>query len=205
MLDNNWIVLRRSRKNTVLPEISLQVWKMLFRTFALISVLGSVLPAEAVDDCGEKLHSATYYDDISLYSIIAAFVLIMGAILIDKTIARVALLGAAIVPLGLWVNIHYLIDFDQTNRTHYSYNAAAENTLANIAEAQDRYKSEHDTFLTDLSKLDSHTAGSHGIDPCVRIIRIEAGWNHWYAEAQHVSSPDRVIWDSKKGSTLIKG
>ncbi|NIQ04151.1 MAG: hypothetical protein GWM98_30505, partial [Nitrospinaceae bacterium] len=77
--------------------------------------------------------------------------------------------------------------------------------LANIAEAQDRYKSEHDQYLSDLDKLYSHMAGSHGIDPCVRILKIEADWNHWSAVAKHVSSPEKITWDSQTGSSLKKG
>ncbi len=101
--------------------------------------------------------------------------------------------------------IHFFIDFPKIQKTIFNYNAAAEATLANIAEAQDRYKSEHETFLNNLAELKSHTAGAHGMDKCVRILKIQAGFNHWSAEARHVSSPDKVIWDSRTGSSLKKG
>ena len=41
-----------------------------------------------------------------------------------------------------------------------------------------------------LNQLYSHTAGAHGVDACVKIIKIEVGWNYWCAEARHMSSPD---------------
>ena len=106
---------------------------------------------------------------------------------------------------ALWLYIHFFIDFTQIKKNVYAYNALAEGTLANIAEAQDRYKSEQDIFLKDLQKLYSHTAGSQGINPCVRILKINAGFNHWMAEAKHISSPDTIRWDSKSGSSLKKG
>ena len=99
----------------------------------------------------------------------------------------------------------FFVDYDKVKRLTFTYNTAAEATLANIAEAQDRYKSEHDTFLDDLNKLHSHTAGAGGMNECVKIVSIEAEWNHWSASAQHVSSPEKVTWDSRSGSSLKKG
>ena len=98
-----------------------------------------------------------------------------------------------------------MIDFTELKKNVYAYNALAEGTLANIAEAQDRYKSEQDIYLKDLQKLYSHTAGSQGINPCVRILKINADFKHWVAEAKHVSSPDTIRWDSNSGSSLKKG
>ena len=66
-------------------------------------------------------------------------------------------------------------------------------------------KSEQDTFIKDLDQLYSHMAGSHGIDECVKILKIEAKWDYWIAHAKHISSPDKVIWDSRTGSSLKKG
>jgi len=97
------------------------------------------------------------------------------------------------------------VDFERAKKLSFAYDTVAENTLANIAEAQDRYKSEQDTFIKDLDQLYSHMAGSHGIDECVKILKIEAKWDHWTAQAKHVSSPDKVIWDSRTGSSLKKG
>ncbi len=131
--------------------------------------------------------------------------MILPGIFLDHKKIKAGLFVAAVLPIGFWFYIHYFVDFDRIKRVIFTYNAAAENALANIAEAQDRYKSEQDTFLTDLNKLYSHTAGAHGVDPCVKITKIEASWNYWYAEARHMSSPDKVIWDSKKGSSLKKG
>jgi hypothetical protein len=56
-----------------------------------------------------------------------------------------------------------------------------------------------------LQDLYSHVAGSHGINPCVRILKINAGFSQWVAEAKHVSSPDTIKWDSSSGSSLKKG
>jgi hypothetical protein len=98
-----------------------------------------------------------------------------------------------------------MVDFTDLKKNVFAYNALAEGTLANIAEAQDRYKSEQGVFLKDLQELYSHIAGSHGINPCVRILKINAGFSQWIAEAKHVSSPDTIKWDSSSGSSLKKG
>ena len=98
-----------------------------------------------------------------------------------------------------------MINFTELKKKVYAYNALAEGTLANIAEAQDRYKSEQDIFLNDLQQLYSHTAGAQGINPCVKILNIEADFKHWTAEAKHISSPDTILWDSNSGSSLKKG
>jgi hypothetical protein len=155
--------------------------------------------------CGESIHPEKFYERSSLVALAAGFALLLLGILVDKNALKAGLLGLAVLPFAAWVYIHFFIDYAGLKRLAFTYNAQAENTLANIAEAQDRYKSEHDTFLTDLEKLRSHTAGAHGTDPCVKILKIEAEWNHWYAEAQHVSSPDKVRWDSRSGSSLKKG
>lgn len=164
------------------------------------------LPADpSSGDCGEKVRSAKYFSNVSLYSLIGAFVLIFAGIFIDKKGLKLGVWALSVIPFILWVYINYFIDYERMKRLEFTYNAAAENTLANIAEAQDRYKSEQDTFLKDLDKLYSHMAGSHGIDECVEILKIDAEWNHWSAQAKHVSSPDKIIWDSRTGSSLKKG
>ena len=97
------------------------------------------------------------------------------------------------------------IRYKELKKNVFAYNALAEGTLANIAEAQDRNKSEQGVFLKDLQELYSHVAGSQGINPCVRILKINAGFSQWIAEAKHVSSPDTIKWDSSSGSSLKKG
>ena len=87
----------------------------------------------------------------------------------------------------------------------FSYNAMAEATLANIAEAQDRYKSEQGTYINDLRKLYSHIGGAGGMNECVKILSVKAGFDYWRAEAAHLSSPETVIWDSRAGTSLKKG
>jgi len=156
-------------------------------------------------ECGEKVQPAEYFSNASLYSLIAAFGLVFAGIFIDKKVLKLGVWALSVIPFIFWIYINYFVDYERIKRLAFTYDAIAENTLANIAEAQDRYKSEQDTFIKDLGQLYSHMAGSHGIDECVEILKIEAEWNHWSAQARHVSSPDIVIWDSRTGSSLKKG
>jgi hypothetical protein len=155
--------------------------------------------------CGEIVRPAKYYTDASLYSLIAGFILVFGGIFSDKKALKFGVWGLAVFPFAFWVYINFFVDFQHSQKISFAYDTVAENTLANIAEAQDRYKSEQDTFIKDLDQLYSHMAGSHGIDECVKILKIEAKWDYWIAHAKHVSSPDKVIWDSRTGSSLKKG
>lgn len=161
--------------------------------------------AAGAANCGEVIHPLSYYETVSLYALAAGSALVILGILADKKVLKMASLGLAVLPLVVWVYVQFFIDFSQIKRSVFAYNALAEGALANIAEAQDRYKSEQGVFLKDLQKLYSHTAGSHGINPCVRILKVDAGFNRWVAEAKHVSSPDTVLWDSNSGSSLKKG
>ena len=161
--------------------------------------------ASGATDCGDTVRPLTYYENISLYALLAGFALVILGILVDKKNAKMAVFGFALLPIVVWVYVQFFIDFSQIKRSVFAYNALTEGTLANIAEAQDRYKSEQGVFIKDLEKLYSHMAGSHGINPCVRILKIRAGWDHWAAEAKHVSSPNTVLWSSKSGSSLKKG
>jgi len=43
------------------------------------------------------------------------------------------------------------------------------------------------------------------MNECVKILNVQAGFDHWRAEAGHVASPDTVIWDSRAGTSLKKG
>ncbi len=164
-----------------------------------------LLSADSGEPCGEKIRPAKFYTDASLYSLIAGFILVFGGIFADKKALKLGVWVIAVFPLAFWAYINYFIDFERTQKISFAYDTVAENTLANIAEAQDRFKSEQDTFIKDLDQLYSHMAGSHGIDECVKILKIEAKWDFWIAHAKHVSSPDKVIWDSRTGSSLKKG
>lgn len=157
------------------------------------------------NECGEVIKPISFYKDTSLYSLIAMFGLLFSGILFDKKTIKNVSFSLAFIPFILWGYIHFVVDFAELKKNVFAYNALAEGTLANIAEAQDRYKSEQDIFLKDLQQLHSHTAGSHGINPCVRILSINANYNHWVAEAKHISSPNTIKWDSKTGSSLKKG
>ena len=172
---------------------------------AIGTMITAITGAPDRSACGDKILPEDYYEQGSLITLIACFALIIIGILIDKKFVKLACFSLAILPFASWLYIHFFIDFAGIKKQRFSYNAQAENTLANIAEAQDRYKSEHDTFVKDLNKLYSHMAGSHGTNECVKIIKIEAEWNSWRAEARHISSPDKITWDSRRGSSLKKG
>lgn len=164
-----------------------------------------ILSADSENPCGEKIWPAKYYSDASLYSLIAGFILVFGGIFADKKPLKLGVWALAVLPFAFWAYINYFVDFQRTQKLSFAYDTVAENTLANIAEAQDRYKSEQDTFINDLGQLYSHMAGSHGIDECVKILKIDAKWDYWIAHAKHVSSPNKVTWDSRTGSSLKKG
>jgi len=175
---------------------------------SLLNILISFLVCPTISiasECGEAIKPLSYYDNISLYSLIAGFGLIFVGILSDAKILKKTSFACAFLPFALWSYVHFMMDFTELKKNVFAYNALAEGTLANIAEAQDRYKSEQDIFLKDLQKLYSHTAGSQGINPCVRILKINANFKHWTAEAKHISSPDTIRWDSNSGSSLKKG
>jgi len=155
--------------------------------------------------CGEEILALKLYEDISFYSLIAGFVLIFAAIFLEKKKVKLSLGVAAVLPLLAWGYVNFLVDYDKIRKTIFNYNVQAEATLANIAEAQERYQSEQGDFITDLKVLESHLAGAHGMDECVKIVELNASFQHWSAVAQHYSSPDTVRWDSTSGSSLKKG
>ena len=115
------------------------------------------------------------------------------------------LFAFSVLPFTAWLYVHFFVDFNQIKRTVFNYNLLAENTLANIAEGQERYKSEHNAYLKDLEQLHSHIAGSHGVDPCIEVLTIKTYHDHWTGIAKHVSSPNKISWDSRGGSSLKKG
>ena len=156
-------------------------------------------------ECGEVLKPLSYYNNVSLYSLIAGFGLVFIGILSDVKLIRNISFISAFLPFALWGYIHFIIDFTELKNDIYRYNDLVEGALNNIAEAQDRYKSEQDEFIKDLQQLYSHIAGSQGINPCVRILKINAGFDRWSAEAKHLSSPDILQWDSNLGISLKKG
>jgi len=156
-------------------------------------------------DCGDSIKPLSYFVEVSRYSLFLCFGLFIIGIIIDKKPWKVTALSMSILPLAVWGYVQFMVDFNDLKKNVFAYNALAEATLANIAEAQDRYKSEQGVFLKDLQDLYSHVAGSHGINPCVRILKINAGFSQWVAEAKHVSSPDTIKWDSSSGSSLKKG
>jgi len=176
------------------------------KTLLKIGLAGLVLSPTLVQaSCGEKIIRLSLYEDISLYSLIAGFVLVFAAIFLEKKKVKLGLGVAAVLPFLAWGYVNFLVDYTKIQKTIFNYNVQAEATLANIAEAQERYQSEQGNFITDLKVLESHLAGAHGMDECVRIVELNASFGHWSAVAQHYSSPDTVRWDSTSGSSLKKG
>ena len=171
-------------------------------SFLTIFMFSGIIGAS---DCGDPIKPLSYFDEVSRYSLLICFGLFVIGILIDKKPWKVIALSLSILPLAVWGYVQFMVDFTDLKKNVFAYNALAEGTLANIAEAQDRYKSEQGVFLKDLQELYSHVAGSHGINPCVRILKINAGFSQWIAEAKHLSSPDTIKWDSSSGSSLKKG
>ena len=156
-------------------------------------------------DCGEKIPDLIIYEQVSQYSIWIALSLVIGGILVEqKTIKRI-LMVIAVLPLAAWGYVQFMVDYTSLKKEIFAYNVLAEATLANIAEAQDRYKSEQGTYIGDLRKIYSHIGGAGGMNECVKILNMTAGFEHWRAEATHLSSPDSVIWDSRAGTSLKKG
>ena len=156
-------------------------------------------------NCGNQIPDSAIYEQVSQYSIWIALTFAIGAILLDqKTIKRILMIFA-LVPLMAWGYVQFVVDYSSLKKEIFAYNAMAEATLANIAEAQDRYKSEQGTYIGDLRKLYSHIGGAGGMNECVKILSVQAGFDHWRAEAAHLSSPETVIWDSRAGTSLKKG
>ena len=155
--------------------------------------------------CGEKIPTLGIYEQISQYSIWAALLFGIAGILLEQKIWKRVLLLLAALPLVSWGYVNFMVDYTSLKTEIFTYNAMAESTLANIAEAQDRYKSEQGTYIGDLRKLYSHIGGAGGMNECVKILNVQAGFDHWRAVAGHVSSPDTITWDSRAGTSLKKG
>ena len=156
-------------------------------------------------DCGEKIPDLIIYEQISQYSIWIALSLAIGGILVEQKTTKRILMVLAVLPLAAWGYVQFMVDYTGLKKEIFAYNALTEATLANIAEAQDRYKAEQGTYISDLRKLYSHIGGAGGMNECVKILSISAGFEHWRAEATHLSSPDSVTWDSRAGTSLKKG
>ncbi|MFQ5482591.1 MAG: hypothetical protein ACE5ER_07515 [Nitrospinaceae bacterium] len=170
--------------------------------------LSTFLPGQAAasSECAEASpFSLTFFENLSKGSLAAAFILVFLAILSDKKSVKTVSGALAVLPLIAWGYVHFLVDYDQMRQNIFNLDVRAENTLANIAEAQDRYKSETGAYIKDLSRVKSHLAGAHGMDECVEILSLEVGFEHWSAAAKHRASPDIIRWDSTSGSSLRKG
>jgi hypothetical protein len=156
-------------------------------------------------DCGEKIPDLKIYEQISQYSIWIALALAIPGILIEQKKVKRILMVVAVLPLAAWGYVQFMVDYASLKKEIFAYNVLTEATLANIAEAQDRYKSEQGTYMGDFRKIYSHIGGAGGMNECVKILSVTAGFEHWRAEASHLSSPDSVIWDSRAGTSLKKG
>ena len=175
---------------------------IIFWIFVLLSLPGVVF---GQNSCGEKIPALGFFDQVSQYALWLALALMIPGILFDQKILKRVLLFMAIIPFAGWAYVNFFVDYNSLKKEIFNHNAMAEATLANIAEAQDRYKSEQGSYIGDLRKLYSHIGGAGGMNECVKILNVQAGFDHWRAEAGHVSSPDTVIWDSRAGTSLKKG
>ena len=155
--------------------------------------------------CGEKIPPLGIFDQISQYALWVALAFMIPGILFDQKVLKRALLIMALIPFAGWAYVNFLVDYNSLKKEIFNHNAMAEATLANIAEAQDRYKSEQGSYIGDLRKLYSHIGGAGGMNECVKILNVQAGFDHWRAEAGHIASPDTVVWDSRAGTSLKKG
>jgi hypothetical protein len=155
--------------------------------------------------CGEKIPDLEIFDQISQYALWIALGLMVPGIIFDHKFWKKILFILALIPFAGWTYVNFFVDYNSLKKEIFNHNAMAEATLANIAEAQDRYKSEQETYIGDLRKIYSHIGGAGGMNECVKILNVQAEIDHWRAEAGHVSSPDTVIWDSRAGTSLKKG
>jgi hypothetical protein len=155
--------------------------------------------------CGKKIPSLGVFDQISQYALWLALALMILGVLCDQKVLKRALLVIAFIPFLGWAYVNFIVDYNSLKKEIFNHNVTAEATLANIAEAQDRYKSEQGRYIGDLRKIYSHIGGAGGMSECVKILNVQAGFDHWRAEAGHVASPDTVIWDSRSGTSLKKG
>ena len=178
--------------------------QLVFRTLFIILSFSPGI-AFGQSSCGEKIPALGNFELISQYSLGLAVVVLILGILFDHKIWKKVLLVLALVPFAGWMYVNFFVDYNKLKKDIFNHNAVAEATLANIAEAQDRYKSEQSTYIGDLRKIYSHIGGAGGMNECVKILNVQAGVDHWRAEAGHVSSPDTVIWDSRAGTSLKKG
>ena len=156
-------------------------------------------------DCGMKPISIETYERVSYIALVTGFGLIFLLTFLNNNALKITLGVVASIALGIWGYIYFTADYEETRKIIFNYNVQAEQALNNLAEGQDRYKSEYGVYLTDLEKLHSHVAGASGVNRCVKIFNIRAYYDYWTATAQQISSPDKVYWDSRKGSSLKKG
>jgi len=175
-------------------------------TASLIQGYGiNLISIGAATGCGEKITPIETYETIGYFSLAGGLGLIFLCTFLNSKKIQITLAVLAIIPIVAWGYVKYGVDYDQIRRVVFTYNVQAEGTLANIAEGQERYKSEHGKFINDLKKLRAHVAGSHGLDECVQLLELKAYYDYWTASAKQVSSPDIIHWDSRKGSSLKKG
>lgn len=159
----------------------------------------------ATGECLPPPPSLDGFQTLSTVGLVAGFIFVFLAILLDNKKLKATCWALALIPFGMWGYANFLVDYNGIQKSIFNLDAMAEQTLSNIAEAQDRFKSEQDIYIKDLTKVKSHLAGAHGLDECVRILELNVAFDHWDAAAKHISSPNVVRWDSTSGSSLKKG
>ncbi len=168
----------------------------------ILKLVSSQIPT---GQCEAPPPSLDHFQNISQAALVGGFILVFLGIFLDKKNIKRTCWGLALVPFGVWGYVNFFVDYNQIQKSIFNLDARAEQTLANIAEAQDRFKSEQEEYIKDLTQVKSHLAGAHGLDECVEILELNVGFDHWTASAKHVSSPNIVKWDSTSGSSLKKG
>ena len=156
-------------------------------------------------DCGPSPISIETYERISYVSLVTGFGFIFLLTLLNDKILKIGAGIFSLIAFGILGYVYFTVDYDEVRRIIFNYNVQAEQALNNLAEGQDRYKSEYGLYLNDLEKLHSHIAGASGLSRCVKILEIKVYRDYWTATAQQISSPEKVYWDSRKGSSLKKG
>ncbi len=159
----------------------------------------------ATRQCEAPPPAIDQYVTMSTAGLVAGFILVFLAILLDNKKVKGLCWALAVIPFGVWGYVNFFVDYTQIQKTIFNLDVRAEQTLSNIAEAQDRFMSEQEEYIKDLSKVKSHLAGAHGLDECVEILDLTVAFDHWDASAKHVSSPNIIKWDSTSGSSLKKG
>ena len=191
--------------------VSQDRWLVLSLVGIIVLTIPSILMGANPDqeimkiNCGPKPISIETYEKVSYISLAASFGFVFLLTFFNSKALKIFLGTLALIAIGCWAYVFFTADYEETRRIIFNYNVQAEQALNNLAEGQDRYKSEYGIYMNDLEELHTHVAGASGVDRCVKIFDIKVFYDYWTATAQQISSPEKIYWDSRKGSSLKKG